>query len=69
MLPYERVRAIQDQRVARFVDERQRAEARRKASRKEPGGLSELLNALAQGLAGIGMLGGDGKNHPAAPAF
>lgn len=68
MQPYGRVKAIQEHRVARFVDERERAEARRRAARREPGGLSELLNSLAQGLAGIGIGRGDG-GHPAKPAY
>ena len=69
MLPYERVRAMQEVRVARFVKENDRAAARRKAARKEPGALSDLLTTLAGGLASIGFRGRFGDDHPARPAY
>ena len=69
MLPYERVRAMQELRVARSVKENERAAARRKASRKEPGALNELLSTLANGLASIGYRGRFGDDHPARPAY
>lgn len=68
MLPYERVRAMQEVRAARFVKENDRALARRKAAKKEPGALSDLLSALAGGLASIGYRG-PMRGHPAKPAF
>lgn len=69
MLPYERVRAMQEQRAARFVNENERAAARRKAARKEPGALTDLLTTLASGLASIGYRGRFGDDHPARPAY
>lgn len=70
MQPYGKVKAIQEHRVSQFVSARERAEARRRASKNEPGGLSELLDSLARGLAGIGLgFGGGDKGHPASPAY
>lgn len=69
MLPYERIQAIQQRRAARFVKENERAAARRRAAKNEPGALGELLNALAQGLASIGYRGRLGDDHPASPAY
>ena len=69
MLPYERASALQELRAARFVNENQRAAARRKAAKKEPGALSDLLTTLAGGLASIGYRGRFGDDHPARPAY
>lgn len=69
MLPYGKVQELRDQRVGQFVSARARAEARRRDARNEPGGLSELLNALAQGLVGIGIPGNRGRGFPAGPAY
>lgn len=68
MLPYGKVHAMQEQRVAHFADEQERAAARKRSAKREPGGLSELLNALAQGMVGIGLRG-SGGNRPARPAY
>lgn len=69
MLPYRTIQAIQHERAARFTRERERAAARRRAAKDEPGGLSELLDSLARGLASIGLVGRNGSNHPARPAY
>lgn len=69
MLPYERVRAMQEVRAARFVKENELAAARRRAAKKEPGALSDLLSALSRGLASIGYRGRLGNDRPARPAF
>ena len=55
MLPYGRVEAIRQEKVGRFADEQEKAAARRRAARHEPGPLGDLLDALARGLAGIGL--------------
>ena len=64
-----KVEAMRRSKVTGFTREQEQAAARRRAARNEPGGLSELLNALAQGLAGIGLPGGGGRKQPARPAF
>ena len=69
MLPYRTIEAIQHERAARFTRERERAVARRKATKNEPGGLSELLDSLARGLASIGFAGRNGSGRPASPAY
>lgn len=68
MLPYGKVHALQEQRAARFVDERERA-MRRRVRRDRSAGLAELLNSLAQGLVAIGIPGGPGNRRPAKPAY
>jgi len=67
MLPYRTIEAIQHERAARFIRENERAVVRRRAAKNEPGGLDELLSALARGLADIGF--GPKGNHPARPAY
>ncbi|MGD2044462.1 MAG: hypothetical protein PVJ28_12515 [Acidimicrobiia bacterium] len=69
MLPSQKVRAVPEQRDARVIRENERAAARREAAEDEPGGLAELLNALAQGLAGLGIPGNRGRGFPASPAY
>lgn len=69
MLPYEKARSLREQRVARYIEEAERAVARREAGNDEPGGLGELLNALAQGLASLGIPGNRGRGFPASPAY
>lgn len=69
MLPYERVRAMQEMRADRFVKENERAAARRRAAKREPGALGELLKTLTQGLTSIGYRGNRGSGYPAGPAF
>lgn len=69
MLPYEKVRSLREQRVARYIEEGERAIARREAANSEPGGLGELLQALAQGLASLGIPGNQGRGFPASPAY
>lgn len=69
MLPFEKSRALREQRAARFIAENERAVARREAANREPGGLGELLNALAQGLASLGIPGNRGRGFPASPAY
>ena len=56
-------------RARRVIEEDERAAARRKAARDEPGGLAELLGALTQGLVSIGIPGGRAKRLPASPAY
>lgn len=68
MLPYGKVRALQEQRAARLVSERGKA-TRGKSRRDRSAGLAELLNGLAQGLVSIGIPGGPGKRRPAGPAY
>lgn len=67
MLPYEKVKAMQEYRFGKYMDARERARRRDRAA--EPSGLGEMLNALARGLAGIGLRGRGGKNRPASPAY
>lgn len=69
MLPNHKVRARPEQRAARVIQANERAAARREAAEGEPGGLAELLNALAQGLAGLGIPGNRGRGFPASPAY
>lgn len=69
MLPFGKVEAMRIHKVAGFSREQEQAAARRRAAKNEPGGLGELLNALARGLAGIGLPGGGGGRQPARPAF
>lgn len=69
MIHQERARWIQEQRDARLVDENESASVRRKAARHEPGSLGELINALAQGLASIGLPNPRGRGFPASPAY
>lgn len=68
MLPYGKVQALHDARVARYVAEQERAMAR-KVRRDRSVGLGDLLNSLAQGLAAIGIPRGPGNRRPAAPAY
>ncbi|HEX6222071.1 MAG TPA: hypothetical protein VF115_13355 [Acidimicrobiia bacterium] len=60
---------MQEMRADRFVEENERAAARRRAAKREPGALGELLTALTQGLASIGYRDKRGSGHPAGPAF
>ena len=69
MLPYRTIEAIQHERAARFTREVEQAAVRRQAAKNEPGALSELLDSLARGLASIGLVGQDGSNRPASPAY
>lgn len=69
MLPNHKVRARPEQRAVRVIQANERAAARREAAEGEPGGLAELLNALAQGLAGLGIPGNRGRGFPASPAY
>lgn len=69
MEPHGRARALQEQRARSILEENQRALARKKGPQDEPGGLAELLNALARGLASIGIRGTRGKGFPAGPAY
>lgn len=63
MIDYRRVRAIQQFRYGESGEHRDRR--RRKREYKA---LSELLGALASGLASIGTRG-DGESRPASPAY
>ena len=68
MLPYGKVQALQEARVAKFVAEQERVMPR-KVRKDRSAGLPELLNSLAQGLAAIGIPRGPGNRRPAAPAY
>jgi hypothetical protein len=68
MLPYGKVRALQDARVARYVAEQERTTSRN-VRKDRSTSLAELLNSLAQGLAAIGLPGGPGNRRPAGPAY
>lgn len=68
MLPYGKVQALPDTRVARFVAHKRRATPR-KVRRDRSAGLTELLNSLAQGLLAVGIPGGPGNRRPPAVAY
>lgn len=69
MLPSDKPRSLREQRAARYIEADERAAARREAANGEPGGLAELLSALAQGLASLGIPGNRGRGFPARPAY
>lgn len=69
MLPYGRAEAIRQEKVGRFADEQAKATARRRAARHEPGPLGDLMDALARGLAGIGLIGRRKERRPARAAY
>lgn len=60
------IRAIQDYRFAPARKENRRK--KRRAKDDGPGGLGEILDALAQGLAGLGLPPTKGRSHPPRPA-
>lgn len=62
------IRAIQDYRFASSHKERRRRKKRR-TNGNGPGGLIEMLDALAQGLAGLGLSPTRGRSRPPRPAF
>ena len=68
MLPYGKVEMMRRHKSTGFARERDQVVTRRRAAKNGPGGLAELLNALAQGMVGIGLAGGGGR-RPARPAF
>jgi hypothetical protein len=64
MINYTTLRAIHDQRVERLADEYGRA-ARPRSRSRSVRGEGEWLDALAQGLAGVGMPRRDSRPRPA----
>jgi hypothetical protein len=69
VLPFGRVEAIHRERTGQFAEEVERAAARKRAARREPGPLGDLLDALARGLAGIGLSGSRRNKRPARAAY
>jgi hypothetical protein len=68
MMDYGRAEAIRREKVGRYADEQEKASARRRAAAQEPGPLGDLLDALARGLAGIGLAGRRGRRRPVRAA-
>lgn len=65
MLPHGKVQAVHEERVARLVGERERAERRRQDSNLGDG-LVDLIEAMAEGLSTIGArLRGARRPRPA----
>jgi len=65
---YMTLEAIKSKQAARFAPTKRQPLVRRRRNKDVPGGLGELLDAMAQGFAYIGLRGPSG-NHPARPAF
>jgi hypothetical protein len=54
MINYTTLRAIHDGRVERLTDDYRRASRPRMRSKWDDGGMTDWLEAMAQGLAGVG---------------
>lgn len=66
MNDYAKARAIQE---LRFIQPSEEASRDRSRRRRHHWSLPDLLGALAGRLAALGIKHGDGKRHPASPAF
>lgn len=66
MINYAKARAIQE---FRFIRPAQEARKARTRGRRRHMGLADLIGALAEWLASLGLRGGDGKKRPASPAY